>query len=348
MKKVVLQNYTKRIAHGEHLLFEEMVEAAGDVFDETTPKEHIKEFLLALSAKGETSHEIAGLASVMRSHAIQLEAPEGIYIDNCGTGGDGLQSFNISTTSAFVLAGGGLPVAKHGNRKVSSLSGSSDVLEALGIGLLSSLEQTTELLKLEGIAFLHAPTIHPRLKRIGEIRQAIGKPTIFNMVGPLTNPIPLKTQFVGINRPAFTTSYAEVLHMLGRERAIIVSGAQGMDEASLEGENTFVLLDHGDILPFKLRAEDVGLTPQPLSAIRGGNAEENAGIMRELLGGKQSAYFDTVVLNAGIGFFAYGLAGTMKEGIEMAKDSILSGRAKEKLEAVIAYSKQMKEAGANT
>jgi anthranilate phosphoribosyltransferase len=347
MKTMGLQDYTNRITGGEHLLFEEMADAAGDVFDEATPNEHIKAFLLALNAKGETAHEIAGLASVMRSHAIQLDVPEGIYIDNCGTGGDGLQSFNISTTAAFVLAGGGLLVAKHGNRKVSSLSGSSDVLEALGIGLLSTLEQTTELLKREGIAFLHAPNIHPRLKRIGEIRQAIGKPTIFNMVGPLTNPVPLKTQFVGINRPALTTSYAEVLHMLGRERAIVVSGARGMDEASLEGENTFVLLDHGDILPFKLRAEDVGLTPQPLSAIRGGNADENADIMRELLAGKQSAYFDTVVLNAGIGFFAYGLAETMKEGIEMAKDSIFSGRANKKLEAVIAYSQQMKEAGAN-
>lgn len=342
-----LSNYTTRITDGEHLLFEEMADAAGHVFDEATPKESIQEFLLALSAKGETAHEIAGLASVMRSHAIQVEVPEGIYIDNCGTGGDGLQSFNISTTSAFVLAGGGLLVAKHGNRKVSSLSGSSDVLEALGIGLLSTLEQTTELLEKEGIAFLHAPNIHPKLKRIGEIRQAIGKPTIFNMVGPLTNPVPLKTQFVGINRPALTTSYAEVLHMLGRKRAIVVSGAQGMDEASLEGENTFVLLDYGDILPFKLRAEDVGLTPQPLSAIRGGNAEENAAIMRELLAGKQSAYFDTVILNAGIGFFAYGLSETMKEGIEMAKESIFSGRATEKLEAVIAYSQQLTKAGAN-
>ncbi len=342
-----LQHYINRTISGKHLLFDEMVEAARLIFNEETPKEQIEAFLLALGAKGETAHEIAGLASVMRIHALQVQVPEGIYIDNCGTGGDGLQSFNISTTSAFVLAGGGLLVAKHGNRKVSSLSGSSDVLEALGIGLLSTLEQTAELLKQEGIAFLHAPNIHPRLKRIGEVRQAIGKPTIFNLVGPLTNPVPLKTQFVGINRPDFTTDYAEVLHMLGRERAIVVSGARGMDEASLEGENTFVLLDHGDILPFKLRAEDVGLTSQPLSAIRGGNAEENAVIMRELLAGKQSAYFDTVILNAGIGFFAYGLAETMKEGIEMARDSIFSGRAMEKLEAVITYSQQMKEAGAN-
>lgn len=337
---MTLQQFTARVKNKEHLAFQEMAEAATLIFNENTPKEQIGAFLIALSEKGETAHEVAGLASVMRANAVQVDVPEGIYIDNCGTGGDGLQSFNISTTSAFVLAGGGLLVAKHGNRKVSSASGSSDVLEALGIGLLSSVDETMELLAKEGIAFLHAPNVHPKLKRIGEVRQAIGKPTIFNLVGPLTNPVPLKTQFVGINRPAFTTDYAEVLHMLGRERAIVVSGAQGMDEASLEGDNTFVLLDKGDIIPFKLRAEDVGLTTAPLSAIRGGDANENAHIMRELLNGKQSAYFDTVLLNAGIGFFAYGLAQSMKEGIEMARSSILSGRALEKLNAVVAYSQQ--------
>lgn len=340
---MTLQPLTDRLKQQQHLVFDEMVEAAQLIFNEETPKEHIADFLVAMSAKGETAAEVAGLATVMRSHAVQVDVPDGIYIDNCGTGGDGLHSFNISTTSAFVLAGGGLLVAKHGNRKVSSSSGSSDVLEALGIELVPSVEQTVDLLEKHGIAFLHAPNMHPKLKRIGEIRQAIGKPTIFNLAGPLTNPVPLKTQFVGINRPAFTTDYAQVLHLLGRERAIVVSGSQGMDEASLDGENTFVLLDHGDIIPFKLRAEDVGLTPQPLSAIRGGDAVENAAIMRDLLAGKQGPYFDTVILNAGIGFFAYGLADTMKDGIELARDSIFSGRALEKLNAVVAYSQQAKE-----
>lgn len=337
---MTLNHYTALIAQKKHLTYDEMVKAADFIFEEATEKDQIATFLLAMSAKGETAAEIAGLAHVMRSHAVPIDAPEGIYIDNCGTGGDGLQSFNISTTSAFVLAGGGIQVAKHGNRKVSSASGSSDVLEALGITLLPSAAETADLLATHGIAFLHAPNMHPKLKRIGEVRQKLGKPTIFNYVGPLTNPVPLKTQFVGINRPQFTTDYAEVLHLLGRERAVVVSGSQGMDEASLDGENTFVLLDHGDIIPFKLRAEDVGLTPAPLSAIRGGTPQENAQIMRDLLDGKESVYFDTVLLNAGIGFFAYGLADTMRDGIIMARDSIMSGRAKAKLEAVIEYSKQ--------
>ena len=337
---MTLNNFTSRIQSGEHLTFDEMVNAAQLVFHDATPLNDIELFLRALSDKGETAAEIAGLASVMRAHAVQVDVPEGLYIDNCGTGGDGLQSFNISTTSAFVLAGAGLKVAKHGNRKISSLAGSSDVLEALGIGLLSSPAQTAELLKLHGIAFLHAPNLHPKLGRIGEVRRTIGKPTIFNLVGPLTNPIPLQTQFVGISRPQLTTDYAQVLHLLGRKRAIVVSGAQGMDEASLAGENTFVLLDHGDILPFKLRAEDVGLIEQPLEAIRGGNPQENADILRAVLDGEPSVYLDTVLLNSGLALFAYGKADTIKQGIELARDSITSGHAKQKLQALIDYSKE--------
>ena len=158
-------------------------------------------------------------------------------MDNCGTGGDGLNSFNISTASAFVLAGAGALVAKHGNRKISSAAGSSDVLEELGIRQILIRRKRLNCFVKKGITFLHAPQVHPKMKRIGAIRQQIGKPTIFNFVGPLTNPIPLKTQFTGINRPDFTMDYATVLRMLGRERAIVVSGAGGMDEASLAGQN---------------------------------------------------------------------------------------------------------------
>ena len=261
-------------------------------------------------------------------------------MDNCGTGGDGSSSFNISTTTAFVLAGAGAKVAKHGNRKVSSAAGSSDVLEALGIRLDFSPEETSELLQQEGITFLYAPNVHPKMKRIGAVRQKIGKRTIFNLVGPLTNPIPLSTQFAGISKPDFTMEYATALHMLGRERAIVVAGADGMDEASLSGQNSFVLLDRGDLIPFTLTAEDVGLTSAPLSSIRGGNAEENAEILRSVLRGKRGPHFDTVVFNAGIGLFANGQAETIEEGVQEATDSILSGRALQKLESVVAFSEK--------
>jgi len=339
----MMETIQRKVQQRQHLMYEEMFEAAQWMFQQETPQDDIAHFLISLSAKGETAHEVAALATVMRSFALQVPAKAGDYMDNCGTGGDGLNTFNISTASAFVLAGAGVKMAKHGNRKISSASGSADVLEALGIHTNISIEQTTALLEKEGIAFLYAPNVHPKLKRISEIRRAIGKPTIFNLVGPLTNPVPLATQFTGINRPNFVMEYASVLQMLGRQRAIVVSGPKGLDEASLAGQNTFVLVDKGDLIPFTLTAEDVGLHYAPLEAIRGGDAHDNAIIMRKLLAGEQSAYFDTVLLNAGIGLFSHGLAQTVKEGVEMAKDSIFSGRALQKLQAVVAYSEKIKE-----
>ncbi|MFB7158150.1 anthranilate phosphoribosyltransferase [Lysinibacillus sp. NPDC056232] len=338
-----MEGIRQKVQQREHLMYEEMLQAAKWMFQDDTPKEQIASFLTALSVKGETAHEVAALATIMRSFALDVPAKAEIYMDNCGTGGDGLNTFNISTTCAFVLAGAGVKMAKHGNRKISSASGSSDVLEALGIHTNISIEQTVELLEKEGIAFLYAPNVHPKLKRIGEVRRALGKPTIFNLVGPLTNPVPLSTQFTGINRPNFVMEYASVLQMLGRERAMVVSGPLGLDEASLAGQNTFILVDKGDLIPFSLTAEEAGLSYAPIEAIRGGNADENAAIMRQLLAGEQSAYFDTVLLNAGIGLFSYGIAETVKEGVEMAKDSIFSGRALQKLEAVVAYSERIKE-----
>ena len=337
-----MEDIRQKVQQREHLMYEEMLQAASWMFQDDSPKEEIASFLTALSVKGETAHEVAALATIMRSFALDVPAKAGVYMDNCGTGGDGLNTFNISTACAFVLAGAGVKMAKHGNRKISSASGSSDVLEALGIHTNISIEQTVELLEKEGIAFLYAPNVHPKLKRIGEVRRALGKPTIFNLVGPLTNPVPLSTQFTGINRPNFVMEYASVLQMLGRERAMVVSGPLGLDEASLAGQNTFVLVDKGDLVPFSLTPEEVGLSYAPIEAIRGGNADENAAIMRKLLAGKQSAYFDTVILNAGIGLFSYGIAETVKEGVEMAKDSIFSGRALQKLEAVVAYSEHIK------
>ncbi|WP_342533058.1 anthranilate phosphoribosyltransferase [Lysinibacillus sp. FSL K6-0057] len=338
-----MEQLQQKVLQGTHLIYEEMLQAAQWLFQDDTPKEEMASFLTALSAKGETAHEVAALATTMRSFALDVAVKEDHYMDNCGTGGDGLHTFNISTASAFVLAGAGVKIAKHGNRKISSSSGSSDVLEALGIHTAITIPQTVDLLEREGIAFIYAPNVHPKLKRIGEVRRSLGKPTIFNLVGPLTNPVPLSTQFTGINRPNFVMEYASVLQMLGRERAIVVSGPQGLDEASLAGQNTLVLVDKGDLIPFSLTAEDIGLQTAPLEAIRGGNADENAVIMQKILAGEQSPYLDTVVLNAGIGLFGYGQAETIKEGVAMAKESIFSGRARQKLEAAVTYSKQIKE-----
>lgn len=338
-----MEQFLRRVEANKHLAFEEMVEASKQMFTEETDSQQIAQFLVAMSKKGETAQEVAALAKVMHSFAISLEAPVGNYMDNCGTGGDGVNSFNISTTSAFVIAGAGASIAKHGNRKISSAAGSQDVLDVLGIHTRFRPEDMMNLLQQEGIAFLFAPNVHPKMKRIGMIRQQIGKPTIFNLVGPLTNPLALTTQFTGINRPDFIMEYAAVLRMLGRQRAIVVSGAGGMDEASLAGQNEFVLLDHGDLIPFSLTAEDVGLTSAPLSAIRGGTPEENAQTIHAILQGERGPRFDTVVLNAGIGLFANGLAPSIREGVEMATDSILFGKALEKLQAAIAFSDQIQQ-----
>ncbi|MDV6377281.1 anthranilate phosphoribosyltransferase [Sporosarcina sp. GW1-11] len=338
-----VEKFISIVEKNGHLMYEEMKHVAELLFNEETNEEQIIQFLNALSKKGETSHEVAALAAVMKSYAIDLTPTAARYLDNCGTGGDGVNTFNISTTAAFVLAGAGVQVAKHGNRKISSAAGSQDVLDALGIHSEYETTDMQKLLEQEGIAFLFAPAIHPKMKRIGAIRNKIGKPTIFNLVGPLTNPVALETQFTGINRPDFIMEYASVLRMLGRERAIVVSGAGGMDEASLAGQNEFVLLDRGDLIPFSLTADDVGLEYAPLSAIKGGDAVENAATTRAILNGERGPKFDTVVLNAGIGLFANGQVATIQEGVKRATDSILSGRALEKLEAVIAFSEMIRQ-----
>lgn len=340
-----MKNFIEKVKKGYHLSFEEMKVASEEIFNEETPVKVIKEFLVALAKKGECAQEVAALATVMKSFATPLRTPRGTFMDNCGTGGDGVNTFNISTTTAFVLAGAGAELAKHGNRKVSSASGSSDVLEELGIRLDFNEAELTELLERERLAFLFAPQVHPKMKRIGEIRAEIGQPTIFNLVGPLTNPYNLTSQFTGISKKDFLMEYASVLNILGRKRAVVVSGAGGTDEASLAGQNSFVLLDHGDLIPFTLTPEDVGLQSAPLTAIRGGNAKENADLIRSILNGERGPKFDTVVFNAGIGLFADGRVKTIQEGVEKAINSILSGRALQKLEAVVAFSKETREEG---
>lgn len=335
-----MRGFIEKVEKSEHLLYEEMIIASKAMFAEDTEVQHIVDFLSVLSKKGETSMEVAALATVMKSFAINLNEPIGEYMDNCGTGGDGLNSFNISTTSAFVLAAAGVTVAKHGNRKISSNAGSSDVLEALGIHTSISPAASIELLKREGLTFLYAPNVHPRLKKIGIARKMIGKPTIFNLVGPLTNPIRLLTQYTGINRSDFTMEYADVLRILGRKRAIVVCGAGGMDEASLAGVNQLVLVDNGDLIPFKLTANDVGLASAPISAIQGGDSHTNAKILHNVLQGETSPYLDTVLFNSGIGLFASGIVSSIQEGVKLAKDTIHSGKALEKLEAAITFSQQ--------
>lgn len=332
-----MRSYIEMIQANRNLTFHEMEEAANQMFDERTPEADIVEFLMLLAAKGESADEVTGLASVMSSNAIRPILPTGSYLDNCGTGGDGSNSFNISTASAFVIAAAGVRVAKHGNRKISSNAGSHDVLEELGIRNDLSLKEMSEMMEQTGMTFLFAPNVHPKMKRIGEIRRRIGRPTIFNLVGPLTNPVSLHAQYTGINRKEFVMEYASVLSRLGRKRAIVVSGAGGLDEATLAGRNTFVLADQGDLIPFTLTAEEVGLHSASLESIKGGDAARNAEIIRSIMDGDRGPQFDTVVFNSGIGLFAEGVVQSVSEGVRLAEECILSGKAKRKLNEVAEF-----------
>lgn len=337
-----MKQYLEKLMNLKDLTTAEMKEATNSCFSENITNTEIAAFLTALRAKGETADEITGIVEVIRSHSelSSIQIPN--VMDNCGTGGDKSYSFNISTTSAFVIAGAGVTVAKHGNRSISSKTGSADVLEHLGVSLTPEKDQIEEMLHENHISFLYAPHVHAKLKHFMKVRQELGLPTIFNLIGPLTNPIALDSQLIGVYQRDKLPMMADTLHKLGRKRAVVVNGAGFMDEASLAGENELILLDDGDLIPFTLHPDELNLPVYSNESIRGGNPKENADILLNVLKGKQSAYLDTVLLNASIGLFANGVAPTIQKGIEIARESIVSGAAMEKLQHLIEYNQKSK------
>jgi anthranilate phosphoribosyltransferase len=330
-----MKNFLLQLADQKSLTEEQMKEAFQHVLEDEVTESEIAAFLMGLKSKGETVDEIAGIVRAMKNHTYSFKEKYSDVLDNCGTGGDGSSSFNISTTSAFVIAGAGITVGKHGNRSISSKTGSADVLEALGVKLDLPLEKTEEILKEIGIAFLYAPHVHPKLKRVNAVRKQLKIPTVFNYIGPLTNPIDLDYQMLGVNRRDILEPIAEVLKTLGRRRATVLNGAGNMDEASLQGENHLAILDNGIIRLKTLTPEDVGLSRYDNKAIRGGDAKQNAEILLGVLKGEKGAYRDTVLLNAGIGIFTANKAESILEGVEKAREIIDSGAALEKLTLLI-------------
>lgn len=335
--KTILQ----RLSDRESLTEAEMKEAMDNLFANDVTDSEIAAFMVSLKTKGETVEEIAGIVKAMRDKSLTFSKKIPNVLDNCGTGGDGSSSFNISSTSAFVIAGAGISVAKHGNRSVSSKTGSADVLEHLGINLDHSPERTEEILEEIGIAFLFAPHVHPNIKRIMKVRRDLRIPTTFNLIGPLTNPVELDHQLLGIYRRDYIEMFAEVLKALGRKRAVVLNGAEFMDEASLQGENHLAILNYGKVTKKVLHPEEVGLSVSSNDAIRGGDSRENAEILLSVLKGEKGARRDTVLLNAGIGIFTGGKAETIHGGINLAKESIDSGAALEKLHRLIEASKSV-------
>ncbi|MCC5983176.1 MAG: anthranilate phosphoribosyltransferase [Rhodobacteraceae bacterium] len=315
-------------------LTREEAEAAFAIFFEgqATPAQ-MGGFLMALRTRGESVDEYAAAAAAMRARCIRVRAPEGA-MDIVGTGGDGKGTLNISTAAAFVVAGAGVPVAKHGNRNLSSKSGAADALGALGINVMVGAEVVERALAEAGIGFMMAPIHHPAMRHVGPVRAELGTRTIFNILGPLTNPAGVRRQLTGAFSPDLIRPMAETLRALGAERAWLVHGGDGTDELSISASSRIAALEDGEIREFDLHPEDAGLPEHPFAAILGGTPAENAKAMRGLLKGAPGAYRDAVLLNAGAALVIAGKVRNVAEGVELARESIDSGAALARVEAL--------------
>jgi len=309
--------------------------AFGAMLDGEPSDEEIAQFLVALSDRGETAAEIVGAARAMRARLIPVAAPANA-IDVCGTGGDGHHTLNVSTAVALVVAACGVPVAKHGNRAASSKAGAADTLEALGLDLDRAAQTAEETLADLGVCFLFAANHHPAMRRIQPIRKAIGKRTIFNLMGPLANPARVRRQLVGIARPAYVPIYAEALARLGTERSFVISGDEGLDELSLAGGNEVAEVAGGEVRMKRVYAEDANLSSATIEAIRGGDPSYNAAALRRLLQGEHGAYRDAVLFNAAGALLVAGEVQSWTEGAEEAAEAIDKGLANALLDCWIA------------
>lgn len=327
----------KKVVEGKHLTEEEMAVAFDSIMSgEATPAQ-IGCFLTALRLKGETEEEITGAAKVMRAKAEKVKAGDDV-VDTCGTGGDGAGTFNISTASALVAAGAGVKVAKHGNRAASSKCGSADVLIALGVKVDVDPPVVERCIKEAGIGFMFAPRMHSAMKHAIGPRREIGIRTVFNVLGPLTNPAGAKRQVMGVFSPSLTTLLARVLGRLGTKHAMVVHGSDGIDEITLTGPTHVAEFKNGELKEYVVNPAELGFVLCSPSELKGGNAEQNAQIVREVLKGKKGPARDITLLNAGAAIMVSGKVSSLKEGIETAMESIESGGAEKALQALVEIS----------
>jgi anthranilate phosphoribosyltransferase len=313
----------------------EAASAMGAIMDGTASPAEIAGFLVGLVMKGERPDEIVGLARTMRERAVKLPAGAGAVFDTCGTGGDRAHTINISTMAAIVLAACGVRVAKHGNRSVSSQCGTADVLEALGVNVSATPDVVMQCLEKAGIAFLFAQTFHPAMKHAAPTRRSLGIRTAFNLLGPLTNPAGATRQLVGVPQPELTELVARSLGLLGSERAWVVHGADGIDEISTTGYTKISECRDGAVNTFYLHPADVGLSKAAPERLKGGNAAQNATVVRDVLRGTRGAARDVVLLNAGASLLIAGTVASVPDGIAMAAEAIDSGRAAATLEELV-------------
>ncbi|MBI1738068.1 MAG: anthranilate phosphoribosyltransferase, partial [Acidobacteria bacterium] len=331
----------QKVVAGEDLARGDAEAAMSQILAGRVSDVQIAGLLTALRAKGETVDELVGFATAMRRHATPIFADSmrrpAMLVDTCGTGGDARGTFNISTTTAFVVAGAGVHVAKHGNRSISSQCGSADVLEALGVNINVLPERVGAAIEQVGIGFLFAPALHAAMKHAMKARSELRLRTAFNLLGPLTNPAGASAQVLGVYDAALTELLARALAELGSARAFVVHGADGLDEISLSGETQVAELRDGQVTSYTIVPEDFGLRRAPLDAIAGGNAETNAKILRRVLKGELGPHREIAQANAAAALVAAGRATDFLDGVRLAAQSIDSGAAQAKLDALIAF-----------
>jgi len=333
----MLKPYIARLLAGEDLSVTECQEAMSLIMSGQATEAQIAGFLVALRMKGESVDEITGCAKAMRAAVTAVDAGPAVAVDTCGTGGDVKGTFNVSTAAALVTAGAGVPVAKHGNRSVSSRSGSADVLQALGVNIEAPRQVVEECLRGVGIGFLFAPLLHPAMKYAIGPRRELGARTVFNVLGPLTNPAGVKRQLVGLYSGQMLETIAGVLRNLGTDRAMVVHSVDGLDEISIGDRTRVVELKGGQIHTWELSPEQVGIERADIGELLVGSAEESAEIIRSVLAGKKGPQRDIVVLNAGAAIYVGGRAESLAEGTEAAARSIDSGGAAEALRGLVEF-----------
>ena len=309
--------------------------AFGEIMDGKATPVGIAALLVALRTKGETVNEIVAAARALRARAVTVRCPDPRAVDTCGTGGDGASTFNISTAAAFVVAGAGVPVAKHGNRAASSRAGSIDVLESLGVRVDLSVEEAVKVLAEVGIAPFFARRAHPAMRFVAPVRQELGLRTLMNCLGPLLNPVGVRFQLVGVYAAELVQPLARALGALGSERALVVHGSDGLDEITTSGRTHAALLEGGRVEVLSIDPASLGIPPTVAGALRGGDAAENARIVRQVLEGESGARRDIVALNAGAALWVAGAAADLEQGLQLARESLDAGSALERLDRLV-------------
>ncbi|MEC7836270.1 MAG: anthranilate phosphoribosyltransferase [Chloroflexota bacterium] len=327
----MIVNLIEKLVQKKDLTFDESKSAMTLIMEGEASPSQFGSLITALRMKGETVDEVSGMASVMRSMSLHVQS-ENDLIDTCGTGGDGFGTFNISTAAAFVAAGAGQKIAKHGNRAMSSKSGSADVLEALGVNIQLHPEQISKCIEETGFGFMFAQSFHPSMKYAAGPRREMGIRTVFNLLGPLTNPAGAARQVIGVADPSIGELMAKVLGKLGSEKALVVHGDDGLDEITISTSSTVWELERGHVKKYQIRPQDFGLSVSSLDQIKADNAIESATLIRTVLAGEKSAARDIVLLNAGASLFVSGMSNEFDECVSIGADAIDSGKAMKSLD----------------